>query len=640
MNEYNDEPIDISPDGEVYTMLAQNEGAQNEGTGQESDVYSMLAQKERDLILAAELGKALLEKNQELAIRHQQLIEEYSQKIEQLEQEKHELHLRIEKIEREYENTVKELQYDISQLRQELYTSKMHSAMSEKEHSQLIRELTQHNEKLTEQVRQASIREEQLENKVHSMRQQMSSRRSSMHEHVSQLAILREEVQLLMNKKAELERRIGLLSEEKESFACSLEESHERIMKLERQRQEKDQAIMKQGGEIAELQEANALLQAEIDSLFDKQSNLCYAQAGQSSCTETNTEDQPQTLFSELTQLSGMTMSQENATELGLSRWSRSYQVFDEEEEEFECDDDDQFSIPMGKLASSSMISETDFISEFQQAAQKHFDSEEEVQMKDEVMYVYKHLKKMIRTIRGQSTGSIESLEEESADKGARTGQLKSTFSELQHLMQDVIISDMTQEPAAVDESSFFSMEMMQKNINELEMELDMTQRHLQHVQAEMAAREDQTHDKDTEFMAMVEKVQLQHQQEKFVQLQSERDELLNGMYADIAKDEILAQTRKDRDEAIERGHQLEMELAKAKHDLMTLNSQLVDSMQHKTYKSSQINKWKENMQDVLHYQMHNRLRHNKHKNKMESRGQDEMKKSKSASSLPSGRKT
>ena len=75
---------------------------------------------------------------------------------------------------------------------------------------------------------------------------------------------------------------------------------------------------MKQGSEIAELQEANALLQAEIDSLFDKQSNLNYAQSGQSSQSNTNTDDQPQTLFNELTQLSGMSMSTENATELGV----------------------------------------------------------------------------------------------------------------------------------------------------------------------------------------------------------------------------------------------------------------------------------------------------------------------------------
>ena len=72
----------------------------------------------------------------------------------------------------------------------------------------------------------------------------------------------------------------------------------------------------------------------------------------------------------------------EQANLFQLSRWSRSYQMFDEDEEDFECDDDDdQFSIPLGTLASSSMISETDFISEFQQAAQKHFDFEEEIQV-------------------------------------------------------------------------------------------------------------------------------------------------------------------------------------------------------------------------------------------------------------------
>ena len=48
----------------------------------EGDVYAQLAQKERDLILAAELGKALLEKNQELTKRNEGIAEEYSQKIE------------------------------------------------------------------------------------------------------------------------------------------------------------------------------------------------------------------------------------------------------------------------------------------------------------------------------------------------------------------------------------------------------------------------------------------------------------------------------------------------------------------------------------------------------------------------------
>lgn len=49
---------------------------------EEMDVYAQLEQKEKDLRLAAELGKALLEKNEELERRNEQIIEEFSQKLE------------------------------------------------------------------------------------------------------------------------------------------------------------------------------------------------------------------------------------------------------------------------------------------------------------------------------------------------------------------------------------------------------------------------------------------------------------------------------------------------------------------------------------------------------------------------------
>lgn len=48
----------------------------------DEDVYAQLAQKERDLILAAELGKALLDSNQELQSRYDQMVEEYTHKFE------------------------------------------------------------------------------------------------------------------------------------------------------------------------------------------------------------------------------------------------------------------------------------------------------------------------------------------------------------------------------------------------------------------------------------------------------------------------------------------------------------------------------------------------------------------------------
>lgn len=46
------------------------------------DVYILLAKKEKDLQLAAELGKVLLEKNEELSKANERVTEEYSQKLE------------------------------------------------------------------------------------------------------------------------------------------------------------------------------------------------------------------------------------------------------------------------------------------------------------------------------------------------------------------------------------------------------------------------------------------------------------------------------------------------------------------------------------------------------------------------------
>merc|ERR1712012_575577 len=48
----------------------------------EADIYALLEQKERDLLLAAELGKALLEKNEELSQTNEKMAEDFSQKLE------------------------------------------------------------------------------------------------------------------------------------------------------------------------------------------------------------------------------------------------------------------------------------------------------------------------------------------------------------------------------------------------------------------------------------------------------------------------------------------------------------------------------------------------------------------------------
>lgn len=51
-------------------------------TANDQDLWTQLQKKESDLLLAAELGKALLDKNEELAKQQEKIIEEYSKKLE------------------------------------------------------------------------------------------------------------------------------------------------------------------------------------------------------------------------------------------------------------------------------------------------------------------------------------------------------------------------------------------------------------------------------------------------------------------------------------------------------------------------------------------------------------------------------
>lgn len=69
--------IDASIDLEHY--ISAMEARRNDN---EPDVWAQLQQKESDILLAAELGKALLEKNEELVKQQEKLIEDYSGKIE------------------------------------------------------------------------------------------------------------------------------------------------------------------------------------------------------------------------------------------------------------------------------------------------------------------------------------------------------------------------------------------------------------------------------------------------------------------------------------------------------------------------------------------------------------------------------
>ena len=67
----------------IYSLESRGDRATNNNNiHSDPDVYGQLQQKERDLILAAELGKALLEKNEDLSKQNEKIAEDFSQKLE------------------------------------------------------------------------------------------------------------------------------------------------------------------------------------------------------------------------------------------------------------------------------------------------------------------------------------------------------------------------------------------------------------------------------------------------------------------------------------------------------------------------------------------------------------------------------
>ncbi|XP_076331607.1 bicaudal D-related protein homolog isoform X3 [Tachypleus tridentatus] len=262
-------------DLEEYIKEMENRIKNTSGS---NDIYADLAQKEQDLILAAQLGKALLEKNEELSLFNEKLTENFSKKLELLEQEKHGLKRKLDSVEGEYDSRVAELLADIAELKNELEGHEVSLKLTEREKRKLIQELQEQNHKLSIALRQANKSEEYLTGQLKVLRQQFTVRCSNFTDHVSQLEGLREEIDILLKRKYDLEQRVESLGEERENLSLTLEESGDRITMLECNNKEQEQRIRKQQRDIEELKHVNAHLQAKIDNVLKRCSSPSFKQ--------------------------------------------------------------------------------------------------------------------------------------------------------------------------------------------------------------------------------------------------------------------------------------------------------------------------------------------------------------------------
>lgn len=228
------------------------------------DVWTQLQQKESDLLLAAELGKALLEKNEELKKEQERITEKYSKKLEELEQEKHLLRRRLDTEQGEYEARLLELQNDIKELTTKIGSKDTSVKQRDEEKASLIAELTAQNSRLTAQLKESSATEAHLLEQLEGLKDQCSMRKTDLQDHVQSLESLKAELALMSDKRSDLERRLSTSLRDKDSLHQQLEEANDRITALERQLKEQEHLYHNTLKELERLQRSHDTLAERV----------------------------------------------------------------------------------------------------------------------------------------------------------------------------------------------------------------------------------------------------------------------------------------------------------------------------------------------------------------------------------------
>merc|ERR1712227_117709 len=538
----------------IYSLEARGSGdtrTTNNNIHTEPDIYGQLQQKERDLILAAELGKALLEKNEELSKQNEKIAEDFSQKLEELEQEKYHLRRRLEGVEEEYDLKVSELQGDISSLRNILQQTEVHTKQAEREKSLLITQLTEQNQRLTSQLKDSSRTEESLTVELQSMRDQVYNKKTSMSDHVQILETLREEITIMTERKIDLERRIEALYAEREGLSSTLDESADRIVMLEKEARERDCLIRNIKKESDEIKAQNLNLTDRLDSVY--RSSSISPQGNLSILNEMEISD----------------------SEKSLNGSRRPFSNIDEDLDDIECDNPD---CPP--------------------------DLQE---LKQEVLSAYQQLRNMCAILRQrgkQRRNSSDSLDttsssEEPQVRHVKVGLLTNVMQDLKGLLHDILRKEAKGSCATCG-----------ADVNDrlkLEVQLHKTQENFEKLERDLKKKEDESKARENEIKELLSKLTVTEVQLKAVE--EERDTLKDDIEnCEAGKDVLIKKAWETRDAAVRRKNNTEIELAKTRIDVMQINSQLMEAIQQKVELSQQLDQWQQDMQELLEDQMNRKM--------------------------------
>ncbi|XP_062274080.1 BICD family-like cargo adapter 1 [Scomber scombrus] len=514
---------------EELAMLAGERDGEEElsdleapAVGHNADLLSLYRQKEKDLVLAAKLGKALLERNQDLTKQYEKMHKDLSEKLEHLEQEKHELRRRLESREGEWEGRVAELETDVQQLQGELERHQVQLREADRDKTKAISELSEQNHRLLEQLSRAAEVERQLSTQVHSLRDDFREKSLSTSQHMTRLETLQAEqgleIKMLSERKMELERRVHAMLEENELLQNTVDDLRERTLVFEKQCHEKDLQLRQSQVELHEVQVSHRQLTARLEQLSEEHSLQSIT-------------PHPSSLLCEIEQCMEQEEQEQEREQLRLQLW------------EAYC----------------------------------------------EVRSLCSHLRGNDVTDSALSTdSSMDESSETSSAKDVPTGSLHTSLLELRRLTQNLLDGNESTGSRRSDE------EALEEQVRKMGEEM-------REVRELYDAEQEKTRGNEEELLKLHNQMALLSVEMCSLQEDNER---MRAMSEVLEPSEQLQSAIRDRDDAIAKKKAVEMELAKCKIDIMSLNSQLLDAIQQKLNLSQQLEAWQDDMHRVIDQQL------------------------------------
>ncbi|KAM3916714.1 BICD family-like cargo adapter 2 [Leptodactylus fuscus] len=281
----------------------------------EEDLSLALERKDKDLLLAAELGKALLERNDYLEKGREALEEELRETRERLEQEKHALRLKMEAKEGEWKEQITDLESDLAEVRNQIRQVTAEHKECGRESASAVHQLSEQNQRLMEQLAQASQVEKSLTLQVESLREENRDLTLRRGQFTPVLQSLQSENAFLLENKRDLESQMKSLREDNERAQSVMFSLKETALQLERQKKETEAKMQEKLLEVESLRDSQRCLQIQVRELQDelklRDSHFLV-------------QDSQHSLHSEMQETSGGPEHESNSTNPSLHPWGKT----------------------------------------------------------------------------------------------------------------------------------------------------------------------------------------------------------------------------------------------------------------------------------------------------------------------------